>query len=68
MSYDVRDTDTLIKQWRASSNRMEQIAADLTSKIAVGQLRRYGELPSQAVLAITRVKSLTLENKRYYIA
>ena len=81
---EATDTDALVKQWRESAKRVEQIAAELTVKIATGQLHRWGELPAQAVLAeeydvsertITSVKSLlavhgflTIENRRYYIA
>ena len=77
-------TDALIKRWRASHKRVEQIAAELAAKIAAGQLRRWEELPSQAALAdeydvsertITSAKTLlavhdflTMENRRYYIA
>jgi DNA-binding GntR family transcriptional regulator len=78
------DTSDLIRSWRASSKRVEQIAADLALKIDTGQLHRWDELPRQSVLAgdynvtertITSVKSLlavheflTLENGRYYVA
>ena len=78
------DTDALIKQWRASGKRIEQIAAELAAKIDAGRLHRYEELPLLAVLTkeydvskrtLTSVKKLlavhdflTLENRRYYIA
>lgn len=81
---EAADTDVLIKQWRASARRVEQIAADLASKIDCGQLHRWSELPPRAELAdeydvtertITSVKSLlavhhflTQQNRRYYIA
>lgn len=77
-------TDALIKQWRASEKRVEQIAAELAAKIAAGTMGRWEPLPPQAVLAdehdvsertISSVKSLlavhdflALENRRYYIA
>jgi DNA-binding GntR family transcriptional regulator len=78
------DTDALIKQWRASGKRVEQIAAELAAKIDAGRLHRWEELPPVSVLAdeygvsertITSVKNslavhgfLTKENRRYYIA
>jgi DNA-binding GntR family transcriptional regulator len=81
---ETTDTDTLIKRWRASERRVEQIAAELAAKIDTGRLHRWAELPSLAVLAdeydvsertITSVKRLlavhdflTLENGRYYVA
>jgi DNA-binding GntR family transcriptional regulator len=81
---EASDTDALIKQWRASEKRVEQVAAELAAKIAVGQLHRWDELPPLAVLAdeydvsertIGTVKKLladhdflTLENGRYYVA
>jgi DNA-binding GntR family transcriptional regulator len=84
MSNTATDTDALIKRWRASEKRVEQIAAELAAKIDVGQLHRWAELPPRVVLAdeydvseraITSVKSLlavhgflAMENRRYYIA
>jgi DNA-binding GntR family transcriptional regulator len=84
MTAEAKDTDALIKQWRASTLRVEQIAADLASKIDCGQLHRWNELPPQAELAdeydvtertVTSVKRLlavhrflTQQNRRYYIA
>jgi DNA-binding GntR family transcriptional regulator len=81
---DTQDAYALIKRWRLSSQRTEQIAADLALKIRTGQLHRWAEMPRQAALAdrydvaertITSVKSLlavhgflTLENGRYYVA
>jgi DNA-binding GntR family transcriptional regulator len=81
---DTRDAYALIKRWRLSAKRTEQIAADLALKIQTGQLHRWGEMPRQAALAdqydvaertITSVKRLlavhgflTLENGRYYVA
>jgi DNA-binding GntR family transcriptional regulator len=81
---DTRDAYALIKRWRLSSRRTEQVAADLALKIHTGQLHRWADMPSQADLAgrydvaertITSVKSLlavhgflTLENGRYYVA
>jgi DNA-binding GntR family transcriptional regulator len=80
----VADAGALIRRWRASGKRTEQIAAELAAKIAAGRLHRWQELPTRAVLAedydvsestITSVKSLlaahsflTLENRRYYVA
>jgi DNA-binding GntR family transcriptional regulator len=84
MAVAATDTGALIKRWRVSDKRTEQIAAELAAKIAAGRLRRWQELPARAVLAddydvsestITSVKSLlaahsflALENRRYYIA
>jgi DNA-binding GntR family transcriptional regulator len=81
---DTQDAYALIKRWRLSAKRTEQIAADLALKIHTGQLHRWGEMPRQAALAdqydvtertITSAKSLlavhgflTLENGRYYVA
>jgi DNA-binding GntR family transcriptional regulator len=81
---EARDTSALIRGWRISPKRVEQVAADLALRIETGQLHRWDELPPQAVLAdeydvtertMTSVKSLlavhgflTLENRRYYIA
>ena len=81
---DTQDAYALIKRWRVSAKRTEQIAADLALKIHTGQLHRWAEMPRQAALAdlydvaertITSVKSLlavhgflTLENGRYYVA
>jgi len=83
-SPDTTGADALIRAWKVSSKRTEQIAADLARKIGAGQLHRWDEMPGQAVLAaeydvaertITTVKSLlavhgflTLENGRYYVA
>jgi DNA-binding GntR family transcriptional regulator len=84
MTVKASDTAALIKQWRASSKRVEQVAAELAAKINAGRLHRYEELPLQAALAkeydvsertISSVKRLlavhdflTKENRRYYIA
>ena len=78
------DTDALLKRWRASAKRVEQIAAELAAKIDAGRLHRWEELPLVSVLAdeydvsertISSVKNLlavhgflTRENRRYYIA
>ena len=78
------DAGALIKEWRPSSRRTEQIAAELAAQIAGGQLHRWDELPPLAVLAdeygvtgrtVTSVKRLlavhgflALENGRYYVA
>jgi DNA-binding GntR family transcriptional regulator len=81
---DTQDTDELVKEWRASTRRVEQIAADLAMKIDGGQFHRWDELPKMFVLSneyecaqrtITSAKNLlevhgflTLENGRYYVA
>jgi DNA-binding GntR family transcriptional regulator len=78
---EATDTDVLIKRWRASDRRVEQIAAELAAKIDAGRPHRWQELPWQAVLAdeygvtertITSVKRLlaaqdflTLNKGRY---
>lgn len=48
---DTQDAYALIKRWRLSAKRTEQVAADLALKIRTGQLHRWAELPSQAALA-----------------
>jgi DNA-binding GntR family transcriptional regulator len=48
---EATDTDTVIKRWRASERRVEQIAAELAAKIDAGRLHRWAELPSLPVLA-----------------
>jgi hypothetical protein len=48
---EATDTDVLIKRWRASERRVEQIAAELAAKIDAGRPHRWQELPPQAVLA-----------------
>jgi DNA-binding GntR family transcriptional regulator len=79
-----RDAGALIRRWRGSGNRAQQIAADLAAKIDAGRLHRWQELPSRAALAteydvsestIGIVKKLLadhdfliIENRRYYIA
>lgn len=80
----VTDTGTLITEWCVSSRRVEQIAADLAAKIGAGQIHRWQQLPTLAVLSdeyevtertISSAKALlaahgflTLENRRYYVA
>jgi hypothetical protein len=48
MSNTAADTDALIKSWRASKKRVEQIAAELAAKIDAGQLHRWAEFPPRA--------------------
>jgi DNA-binding GntR family transcriptional regulator len=43
--------ENLIKQWAASPNAIQQIAADFARKIASGQLGRWDELPRNAETA-----------------
>ena len=63
------DTDALIRRWRGSANRAQQIAADLARKITAGELRPYAELP--LVAALTReydASDRTISNAKSLLA
>jgi DNA-binding transcriptional regulator YhcF (GntR family) len=78
------DIDALIKTWRASSRRTEQVAAELAAKIARGQAHPWDEMLPLSALAdeyavdpstIGRVKRLlahhgflTKTGQRYHVA
>ena len=78
------DTDTLIKEWEASGNMAQMVAAGIARKIATGNMRHYEDLPVNSALSteydvsertVSAAKSilgdhgiLILENRRYYVA
>ena len=78
------DTDTLIKEWEASGNMAQMVAAGIARKIASGNMHHYEDLPLNSTLAaewdvsertVSAAKSilgnhgiLILENRRYYVA
>jgi len=81
---ETRDTGSLMRQWRASRKRPEQVAAEMAAKITAGQMHAWEELSTSAELAdeydtsestIKRAKRLlaahgfmALEEGRYYVA
>ena len=78
------DTDTLIKEWEASGNMAQMVAAGIARKIASGNMHRYEDLPPNSAFSdewdvsertVSAAKSilgdhgiLILENRRYYVA
>lgn len=78
------DTDRLIKEWEASGNMAQMVAAGIARKIATGNMHRFEDLPQISALAaewgvsertVSAAKSilgshgiLALENRRYYVA
>jgi DNA-binding GntR family transcriptional regulator len=80
---EAADAGALIRKWRASPRRDEQVAAELAAQITSGRLHPWRQFPPRAALAeehgvsvgtIKHAKRLlgdhgllTLEDGRYYV-
>jgi DNA-binding transcriptional MocR family regulator len=78
------DTDRLIREWEASGNMAQMVAAGIARKIDAGSMHRFEDMPLNSALAaewhvshrtVSAAKKilgdhgiLALEDRRYYIA